>query len=220
MSADESSQQRKARIESAMDALAQKASTCIACGLHETRTRVVFGVGNPASPLMIVGEGPGANEDATGLPFVGRAGKLLDECLRDAGMLRQHVYITNTVKCRACIVDGKSVQNRAPTPDEIGTCAPLWLDKQVSLIQPVVILCIGGPSANTIIHPDFRILKERGKWFETRYARYAMAAMHPAFILRQHGETFDAYRQTLVDDMVAAKEKAKQARTEPKPTLF
>jgi DNA polymerase len=180
----------------------------------------VFGVGNPASPLMLVGEGPGANEDATGLPFVGRAGKLLDECLRDAGMLREHVYITNTVKCRACIVNGRTAANRAPTPEEIGICAPLWLDKQVAVIEPAVILCIGAPSANTIIHPDFRITKERGKWFESRFARYAMAAMHPAFILRQHGATFDEYRQTLVDDMTAAKEKAKQARREPKPTLF
>jgi uracil-DNA glycosylase len=217
---DQAVEEIKEGKRSRIAAMAEEASTCVACPLYETRTKVVFGVGNAASPLMIVGEGPGANEDATGLPFVGRAGKLLDECLRDAGMLRQHVYITNTVKCRACIIDGRSVQNRAPTLDEIGTCAPLWLQKQIDVIQPLVILCIGAPSANTIIHPDFRITKERGKWFESRYARYAMAAMHPAFILRQHGETFDSYRQTLVDDMIAAKEKAKQARHEPKPTLF
>jgi DNA polymerase len=220
MSEAESPEERKERITGRIDALAQEASSCTACGLHLTRTTVVFGTGNPASPLMLVGEGPGANEDATGIPFVGRAGKLLDECLQEAGMLRRHVYITNTVKCRACIIDGRSVQNRAPTPDEIGMCVPLWLEKQIAVIEPRVIVCIGAPAANAVIHRDFRMLKERGTWFESRFARYAMAALHPAFILRQHGETFDSYRRTLVDDLVAAKEKAKQARAEPKPTLF
>jgi DNA polymerase len=219
MSAD-TTQDVKERKRAGIASLALEAAACTACPLHITRTRVVFGVGNPASPLMLVGEGPGANEDATGLPFVGRAGKLLDECLRDAGMLREHVYITNTVKCRACIVDGSSVSNRAPTSDEIGACVPRWLDKQMEVIKPRVILCIGSPSANAIIKSGFKILADRGKWFESRYARHVMAALHPAFILRQHGETFDAYRQTLVDDLVAAKEMAKSAKNDVQTTLF
>jgi uracil-DNA glycosylase family 4 len=212
--------EQRARKQREIDEIGQLASTCEACDLHLTRTKVVFGVGNPDSPLMLIGEGPGATEDATGLPFVGRAGKLLDECLRDAGMKREHVYIANTVKCRACIVEGRSIRNRPPTPIEIGTCVPLWLEKQLAIIQPRVILSLGAPSANTIIHKNFRITQERGQWFESRYAPYAMAALHPAYILRQQGEEFDRARASLVADLTAAKEKAKQAKTEPKSTLF
>ncbi len=203
-----------------IEELAKPASACTACDLYLTRTKVVFGVGNPGSPLMLVGEGPGANEDATGLPFVGRAGKLLDECLREAGMKREHVYITNVVKCRACIVEGRSVKNRPPMPVEVATCVTLWLDKQIAVIEPRVILCLGAPSANAIIHKDFRITRERGQWFESKYVRYAMAALHPAYILRQEGEAFDSARKTLIDDLTAAKEKAKSALSEPKATLF
>jgi len=203
-----------------IDLLAEEASGCKACDLNLTRTKVVFGYGNPSSPLMLVGEGPGANEDATGLPFVGRAGKLLDECLREAGMKREHVYITNVVKCRACLIEGRSVRNRPPTPEEVGTCVSLWLEKQVAVIQPLVILCIGAPSANSIIHKNYRITQERGQWQESRFARYAMATLHPAYILRLQGEEYDRARATLIDDVTAAKEKAKAAKKEPKPTLF
>ena len=203
-----------------IEVLGTEASGCTACDLHLTRTKVVFGVGNTSSPLMLVGEGPGANEDATGLPFIGRAGKLLDECLRDAGMKREHVYITNTVKCRACIIEGRSVKNRVPTTQEIGTCVPLWLEKQIAAIQPLVILCLGAPSANAVIHKGFKITQERGQWFESKYVRHAMAALHPAYILRQEGEAFDRARATLVQDLTAARDRAKDAKAEPKMTLF
>lgn len=200
--------------------LADKAAGCTACDLHLHRTKVVFGIGNPASPLMLVGEGPGATEDAMGEPFVGRAGKLLDECLQAAGMKREHVYITNVVKCRASLEEDGRIKNRPPTPIEIGTCVPLWLEKQLEVIQPLVILCLGAPSANAIIHKNFKITQDRGKWFESRYVRYAMAALHPAFILRQEGDPFKSARQSLVDDLTAAKEKAIAAKKEPKATLF
>lgn len=200
--------------------MAQQASDCPACDLSETRTKVVFGDGNPDSPLMLVGEGPGANEDATGLPFVGRAGKLLDECLREAGMLRKHVYITNVVKCRATLVEEGRIKNRPPRADEVGVCVPLWLEKQITVIQPTVILCLGAPSANAIIHKNFKMTQERGQWFESKYSRYAMAALHPAYILRQEGDAYQASRQLLVDDLIAARDKAKQAKDEPKMTLF
>lgn len=200
--------------------MAHQASDCPACDLSQTRTKVVFGDGNPDSPLMLVGEGPGANEDATGLPFVGRAGKLLDECLREAGMLRKHVYITNVVKCRATLEEMGKIKNRPPRADEVGVCVPLWLEKQIAVIQPRVILCLGAPSANAIIHKNFRMTQERGQWFESKYTRYAMAALHPAYILRQEGDAYQSSRQLLIDDLVAAKEKAKQAKAEPKMTLF
>jgi uracil-DNA glycosylase family 4 len=201
-------------------AMAQQAADCPACDLSQTRAKVVFGDGSPDSPLMLVGEGPGANEDATGLPFVGRAGKLLDECLREAGMLRKHVYITNVVKCRATLEEMGKIKNRPPRADEVGVCVPLWLEKQIAVIQPAVILCLGAPSANAIIHRNFKMTQERGQWFESKYARYAMAALHPAYILRQEGEAYDISRQFLVDDLASARDKAKQAKDEPRLTLF
>ena len=200
--------------------MAEQASTCPACDLAETRTKVVFGDGNADSPLMLIGEGPGMNEDATGLPFVGRAGTLLDECLREAGMLRKHIYLTNVVKCRATVEEAGRLKNRPPRADEAGACVSLWLEKQIAVIQPSVILCLGAPAANAIIHRSFKMTQERGQWFESKYVRHAMAALHPAYILRQEGEAFDTARQTLVDDLLAAREKAKSTKDEPKTTLF
>jgi uracil-DNA glycosylase family 4 len=200
--------------------MAQEASDCPACDLSQSRTKVVFGDGNADSPLMLIGEGPGANEDATGLPFVGRAGTLLDECLREAGMLRKHVYIANVVKCRATLVEEGRIKNRPPRADEVGVCVPLWLEKQIAVIQPAVILCLGAPSANAIIHRNFKMTQERGQWFESKYVRYAMAALHPAYILRQEGDAYQTSRRFLIDDLIAARDKAKQAKDEPKMTLF
>jgi len=200
--------------------MAEQASVCPACDLSKTRTKVVFGDGNADSPLMLIGEGPGANEDATGLPFVGRAGKLLDEALREAGMLRKHIYLTNVVKCRATLEEMGKIKNRPPRTDEVGVCVPLWLEKQIAVVQPCVILCLGAPAASAIIHKNFKMTQERGQWFESRYVRYAMAALHPAYILRQEGEAYDQSRQTLIDDLIAARDKAKSAKDEPKTTLF
>ena len=144
--------------------MAEQASVCPACDLSQTRNKVVFGDGNPESPLMLIGEGPGANEDATGLPFVGRAGTLLDECLREAGMLRKHIYLTNVVKCRPTLEENGRIKNRPPRADEANTCVSLWLDKQIETVQPLVILCLGAPAANTIIHKGFKMTQERGQW--------------------------------------------------------
>jgi DNA polymerase len=202
--------------------LAEEAGGCVACPLASTRTKVVFGDGSPDSPLMLVGEGPGANEDATGIPFVGRAGQLLDECLRAAGMLRKHIYICNVVKCRASEIEEGRVRNRAPLPAEINACVPLWLEKQIAVIKPRVICCIGAPSANTIIHPNFRMTQERGRWFESKYCRNVIAALHPAFILRKQGQgdEYEKARQSLIDDLTDARDRARQAKNDPDMTLF
>ncbi len=188
----------------ALGLLAQKASVCTRCDLHITRTQVVFGDGNPESPLLIVGEGPGANEDATGKPFVGKAGKLLDECLRECGITRKHVYITNVVRCRPTLIEGSSVRNRAPSPDEILACSP-WLEETIRIIQPKVILCLGAPASNSIIHKNFRMTMERGIWFESRYCKCVRASWHPSYIMRQHGEAFDTARKQLVSDIESSR---------------
>jgi DNA polymerase len=169
---------------------------------------------------MIIGEGPGANEDATGRPFVGRAGQLLDQALLENGITRKHVFICNTVKCRACIIENGSVRNRPPAPAEMSACFP-WLERQIEIIKPLVILCLGAPSANTIIHKDFRMTRERGQFFEVPYARYAIAALHPAYILRQgSGPEYQAARQSLVQDIHAARMKVIEARKEQPKTLL
>lgn len=199
--------------------IAEAASGCVACGLSKTRTRVVFGEGNPEAPLMLIGEGPGQNEDATGRPFVGRSGMLLDECLRENGITRKHIYLTNVVRCRACMLEGGRLKNRPPTPEEAAACNP-WLTQTIEIVQPLVILCLGAPAASSIIHKGFKMGQERGQWFETKYVRYAMAAWHPAYILRLEGEAYEAARRSLVEDIDAARRKVIEAKKEPKRTLF
>lgn len=200
--------------------LAEQASRCTACRLSETRSNVVFGEGNPNAPLVFVGEGPGENEDATGRPFVGRAGVLLDECLRENGMTRKHIYICNIIKCRAAAFEGGRMQNRPPRIEEVEACST-WLNAQLSLIAPLVIVCLGAPAANALIHRNFKITQERGQWFtDCRFARYAMATLHPAYILRQQGEVYETARRQLVEDIGAARRKVIEARKEPPLTLF
>ena len=201
-----------------ISALAESASKCTACALSESRTNVVFGEGNPESPMMVIGEGPGQNEDETGRPFVGRAGILLDECLRENGITRKHVYICNIVRCRACSREGGRVLNRAPLPAEIDACTP-WLEQTISTINPLVILCLGAPSAGKIIHPEFRITRERGQWFASRYAPHAIASWHPSYVLRQEGKAYEASRQELVGDIAAARLKVIEAKRAAKNAL-
>jgi uracil-DNA glycosylase len=189
---------------------------CTRCGLSRTRTNVVFGEGNAAAPLVLVGEGPGENEDATGRPFVGRAGKLLDEVLRRNGMTRNHVYICNVVKCRAANLENGRWMNRQPTPEEIGACQP-WLEEQLGIIKPLVVVCVGAPAANTVIHKGFRITSERGRWFtNSPYAPWAMAVFHPAYILRLNGPAYDAALETLIEDLGQARQKVIEVKRQLK----
>jgi uracil-DNA glycosylase len=197
-----------------------RAQGCTKCNLCERRTNVVFGEGNPASPLVIVGEGPGENEDRTGRPFVGRAGQLLDECLKACGMTRRHVFITNVVRCRPTEEEGGRLKNRPPQGNEIETCVKEWLVPTLEVVQPLVILCLGSTPANAIIHKGFKITQERGQFFEGTYSRYAIASLHPAFILRQEGNSYDATRQHLINDIESARKKVIEAKKEPPRTLF
>lgn len=205
-------------IEEKVEELRQKVLECRNCGLCDTRTNVVFGEGNPNTPLVLIGEGPGANEDATGRPFVGRAGQLLDQVLLENGITRRHVYICNVLKCRASIRENASIRNRPPAPGEITACLP-WLQQQLDIIKPMVVLCLGAPAANVIIHRDFRMTKERGIWFTSSYAGYAMAALHPAYILRQHGEAFDTARGQICADIAAARKKVIELKKQPKEEM-
>ena len=179
--------------------LARQVSVCTKCDLALTRTNTVFASGDPYSPLMLVGEGPGENEDATGLPFVGRAGKLLDDILAAVNLTRQDVYLTNIVKCRAAVEEGGRMKNRQPRTGEIRACNP-YLKGQMEAVKPEIILCLGGPAAKTLIDKDFRITKDRGKWYDVDGAK-AMATFHPAYVLRQRGEDLDRTKRAVWKDI-------------------
>ena len=193
--AAEGGESREERLEE----LARQVAVCTKCDLALNRTNTVFGSGDPHSPLMLVGEGPGENEDATGLPFVGRAGKLLDDILAAVDLTRQDVYLTNIVKCRAAVEEGGRLKNRQPRMGEIRACNP-YLQGQIEAIRPRIILCLGGPAAKTIIDKDFRITKDRGKWYEIDGIK-AMATFHPAYILRQRGEDLQNTKRLVWKDI-------------------
>lgn len=194
-----------------LDALRAECLECRACGIAERRRNVVFGEGDPHSPLVLVGEGPGDQEDASGRPFVGRAGQLLDRGLADAGLTRAQVYITNTVKCRACDWGTGKPVNRPPSEEEASNCRK-WLLPQLELLAPAVILCIGAPSAKNLIKKDFKITRERGRYFPCEFAKTALATLHPAYILRNaHGGSDGGYG-LLVQDIARAWEAANRLR--------
>ena len=148
---------------------------CTRCKLHKGRHKIVFGDGSAKAQLVFVGEGPGADEDAQGLPFVGRAGKLLTQMIEAMGLQRKDVYICNVVKCRP-------PENRAPEPDEVATCSP-YLLRQIDVIQPKVIVCLGAVAAKTLLQTNRGITQFRGQWLEWR-GRKLMATYHPAYLLR------------------------------------
>jgi uracil-DNA glycosylase len=148
---------------------------CTRCKLHKGRTNIVFGVGNPKAQLVFVGEGPGRDEDMQGEPFVGRAGKLLTQMIEAMGLRRQDVYICNVVKCRP-------PENRLPEKDEIATCSP-YLIRQLGVIQPKVICCLGSCSAQTMLQTTQGISRFRGEWFDYHGSKL-IATYHPAYLLR------------------------------------
>jgi len=155
--------------------LQEQAAACTACGLHAERTNSVFSRGNPASPIVVVGEAPGEEEDKTGLPFVGRAGKLLDLMLAAIGFPRDSVYICNTLKCRP-------PGNRNPAPNELAACNH-FLRGQLDLIQPRVLLAVGKFAAQTLLQSEESIGRLRGR-IHTYEGRPVVVTYHPAYLLR------------------------------------
>jgi DNA polymerase len=157
---------------------------CTRCRLCEGRTNIVFGVGSPRAPLMFVGEGPGADEDARGEPFVGRAGQLLTRIIESMGFRREEVYIANVVKCRP-------PDNRTPRPDEIATCAP-FLFRQIQSIRPRVVVCLGTPAVQTVLGTRATISGLRGAFREVDGIRI-MPTYHPAYLLRNPNAKKDVW---------------------------
>ena len=150
-------------------------SGCSRCALCETRKNLVFGVGNEQAEVMLIGEGPGEQEDIQGIPFVGPAGRLLDDMLAMIDLDRSKVYIANVVKCRP-------PRNRDPQEGEQEACAE-WLERQIALVNPKIIVCLGRIAAKALIHADFRITREHGQLYTIDGRRY-MATYHPSALLR------------------------------------
>lgn len=167
-----------------LESLQQACIKCQKCGLCSGRNHVVFGVGNQNADIMLIGEGPGEQEDLQGEPFVGPAGKLLDDMLSIIDLDRSNVYIANIVKCRP-------PHNRDPQEDEQEACIP-YLRSQIALIQPKIIVCLGRISARKLIDPDYRITREHGTWV-CRNGVWMTAIYHPSALLRdlsKRPETF------------------------------
>jgi uracil-DNA glycosylase len=159
-----------------LQAAANAAAECRQCGLCEQRKSVVFSSGNPQAELMIIGEAPGRHEDESGLPFIGRAGQLLDKILNSVSISRDDVYICTIVKCRP-------PQNRMPTIDEITACKP-FLDAQLHHVQPKIILLAGSTAVQAVLQVKDPISRIRGKWFEYKNSARVMAVFNPSYLLR------------------------------------
>ena len=165
-------------------ALKNAASSCKGCDLWENATQTVFGEGPSRARLMFIGEQPGNEEDLNGKPFVGPAGRLLSESLAQAGIDRSIVYVTNVVKHFKWEPRGKRRIHKKPNSTEIHACLP-WLEAEISLIKPDVVVCLGATAAQALLGKNFRITKQRGEVFPTRFAEYTMATIHPSAILRE-----------------------------------
>lgn len=173
--------------------LRSECENCKACELHTTRTNCVFGTGNVDADLLFVGEAPGDNEDKTGVPFVGRAGQLLDQYLYAVDIPRESVYIANILKCRP-------PRNRDPLPAEEDACMD-FLRRQVKLIRPKIIVCLGRIAAMRLIRPDYKITKEHGEWVQK--GNFLITAVyHPALLLRDPRR-----KEEMLVDMKKIKEK-------------
>jgi uracil-DNA glycosylase len=183
---------RRAASATTLDELQELVRSFDGCALRQTASRLVFSDGTPGSRVMIVGEAPGAEEDRAGVPFVGRSGQLLDRMLSAVGMRRSDVYIANVIPWRP-------PGNRTPTPQETAMCLP-FIERQIALARPQVLVCMGGPSAQTLLRQKDGVMRLRGNWFSYNAGEReipALATMHPAYLLRQPAQKRLAYRDML-----------------------
>lgn len=164
--------------------LEKECSICKKCPLYEERHNVVFGQGNENASILFIGEGPGEQEDLSGIPFVGKSGQLFDKMLEAVDLTRDEIYIANIVKCRP-------PGNRNPKPEEANVCIN-YLYTQIDLIKPSIIVCLGKVASERIIHDDFKITAERGQWSQKGNCHY-MATYHPSYILRLPNKKTEAW---------------------------
>jgi DNA polymerase len=176
-----------------LKALREEAAGCRACPLWKTGTQTVFGEGKARATVMFVGEQPGDQEDKAGRPFVGPAGRLLDEALAAAGIDRDAAYVTNAVKHFKWEARGKRRIHAKPSWSEVAACRP-WLDGELAAVKPAVLVCLGATAAQALLGRQFRVTKERGTWVESDLAEHVTATIHPSAILRQRTDE-DRHRE-------------------------
>jgi len=170
-----------------LDELRAEAAGCRACPLWETATQTVFGEGSDSAEVMFVGEQPGDQEDKQGRPFVGPAGRVLDEALEGAGIDRATTYVTNAVKHFKWEARGKRRVHAKPTWSEQTACRP-WLESELEVVRPRILVCLGATAAQSLLGKQFRVTKERGRWLDSELAEYVTATIHPSLILRQRDD--------------------------------
>jgi uracil-DNA glycosylase family 4 len=200
----------RTKRERAIELAAAGVDRCRKCAIGATRRNAVYGEGDPCARLMVVGEGPGETEDKLGRPFVGRAGELLDKMLLAIGLPRESVFICNTVKCRPTLDTGTRLANRPPTPDEMSNCRP-YLDEQIEIIRPEVILTLGAPAAKSFMGERFSITKQRGQWFEGPLGVPVIASFHPAYVLRQTGGAMNEVKRLVWEDLKQVRDRLEAA---------
>jgi len=189
-----------------LKAMREAVQGCRGCPLYKNATQAVFGEGARTARILLVGEQPGNDEDLAGRPFVGPAGRVLDEGLRLAGIERKDAYVTNAVKHFSWIAKGKRRMHKKPTTREVAACLP-WLEHELALIEPRVLVCLGATAAQALFGPTFRVTAMRGRLIASRLAPKALATVHPSSILRSRddAERREAMRQFTHDLKVVAR---------------
>jgi DNA polymerase len=181
--------------------LREAATRCTGCELYRRATQTVFGVGPSDARVVLVGEQPGDQEDLRGAPFVGPAGEVLDRALAEAGLPRERVYVTNAVKHFSFVERGTRRIHQTPRLGEMAACRP-WLEAELAVLRPEVLACLGATAARALLGPEFRLMRERGRFMETRWAPRTLATLHPSAVLRGEDDATQArlYRM-LADDL-------------------
>ena len=196
---------------SSLVALRDAARECKACHLYKRATQTVFGEGPKDAAIMLVGEQPGDYEDQEGNPFVGPAGKIMDQALEEAGIDRKEVYVTNAVKHFKWEPRGKRRIHQKPNSREIAACRP-WLEAELRLVKPKLLVCLGATAAQTVFGPSFRVTRERGKVCSSKLAPRTLATVHPSSLLRQPDEESRQreYKRFVVDLRAARRAASKE----------
>ena len=184
-----------------LERLREAAAGCRGCHLYERATQTVFGEGARGAEVMFVGEQPGDQEDLAGKPFVGPAGRILDQALEEAGIDRRQTYVTNVVKHFKWQPRGKRRIHQKPNWAEMAACRP-WLEAELDVVEPEVVVCLGATAAQALIGRDFRVSRQRGELVDSPLARYVLATVHPSSILRQRDDASrEAEYAAFVEDL-------------------
>lgn len=189
-----------------LTAAREAARGCVRCNLSATRRQVVFGEGSPLARLLILGEGPSEMDDRSGHPFSGPSGRLLETWFTRLGLRREDVWLTNVVRCRPSEVAGGRLKNRPPREREVAACR-LWLDTELALVRPAVILALGGTAGKALLGKGFKISQERGRWREGPHGAAVLTTFHPAYLLRLEDDALARAEAAVNADLDAVRER-------------